>query len=215
MYFSEAGDTEGRINSGTYRKSGKAWDSVTAGFGLLSFVDVLTMSCMPNPAKLVQVTLPTPLLYKGVLTTSVLVWLTGFKLRSASAVSDYWCQGTTFGDNCWIADIVPAPTGVVERASFLVMLSRFKNKAMFKALRRLWKEGDGAEEARIKKILLRATIMDEDLRAEMCRTRMSAWLTQEKYKELFAMYGIQKDVAKPSIYVPMKVQTGGTGRCSH
>ena len=104
--------------------------------------------------------------------------------------------------------MVPAPTGVVERASFLVMLSRFKGKAMFKALRRLWKEGDSAEEARIKRILLRATIMDEDLRAEMCRTRMSAWLTQEKYKDLFAVYGIQKNMAIPGIYVPMSERAG-------
>ena len=157
-----------------------------------------------------QVTLPSPLLYKGVVTSSVLVWLTGYKLRAASAVSDNWCQGTTFGDNCWLADMVPAPTGVVERASFLAMLSRFKGKAMFKALRRLWKEGDSAEEARIKRILLRATIMDEDLRAEMCRTRMSAWLTQEKYKDLFAMYGIQKNMAMPGIYVPISERAGAS-----
>ena len=52
--------------------------------------------------------------------------------------------------------------------------------------------------------------MDEDLRAEMCRTRMSAWLTQENYKDLFATYGIQKNMAKPGIYVPMGERAGAS-----
>ena len=109
--------------------------------------------------------------------------------------------------------MVPAPTGVVERASFLVMLSRFKNKAMFKALRRLWREGDSEEQARLKRILLKATVMDEDLRAEMCRTRILAFKTQEKYQDLFAMYGIHKSMAMPDIYVLMNSEAGRTSRC--
>lgn len=141
------------------------------------------------------------MLLRGVMTTSVSVSLTGFKLRAASAVSDYWCQGSSFGDRCWVADMMPAVTGVVERASFLVIMSRFKNKEMFKALRRLWTEGDFEEEKRVKKILLKATIMSEDLRAEMCRTRMSAWDTQNQYRELFAAYGLSTNLDMPNIYM--------------
>ena len=152
--------------------------------------------------KIVQVTLPAPLLFRGVLATSVSVTLTGFKLRAASAVSDYWCQGTSFGDNCWLADMMPAPTGVVQRASFLVMMSRFKSKENFRTLRRLWKEGDCEEEARVKRVLLKATAMDEDLRAEMCRTRMLAWKTQNDFKGLFAMFGLDKNMERPAPYVP-------------
>ena len=150
----------------------------------------------------VQVTLPSPLLFRGVLATSVAVTLTGFKLRAASAVSDYWCQGTSFGDNCWLADMVPAPTGKVQRASFLVMMPRFKSKERFRTLRRLWKEGDREEEARVKRVLLKATEMDEDLRAEMCRTRMLAWKTQDEFKGLFAMYGLDKAMEEPAPYIP-------------
>lgn len=147
-------------------------------------------------------TLPAPLLFQGVLSTSVAVTLTGFRLRAASAVSDYWCQGTSFGDNCWLADMMPAPTGVVQRASFLVMMSRFKSKEKFRSLRRLWKVGDSVEEARVKRVLLKATAMDEDLRAEMCRTRRLAWKTQNDYKGLFALYGLDKNVEEPAPYMP-------------
>ena len=95
---------------------------------------------------------------------------------------------------------MPAPTGVVERASFLVMLSRFKSRDMFRSLRRLWKEGDVEEEARIKGILQKATVMDEDLRAELCRTRMSAWKTQRHFNQLFATYGLEMDTEQPYEY---------------
>lgn len=150
----------------------------------------------------IQVALPTSQLLRGVMTKTVSVSLTGFKLRAASAVSDYWCQGTSFGNNCWLADMMPAPTGIVERASFLVMMSRFKNREMFRSLRRLWKEGDVEDEARVKRILQKATTMDEDLRAELCRTRVSAWKTQRHFRQLFAEYGLEMDIDEPAIYSP-------------
>ena len=154
------------------------------------------------------------------MTKTVSVSLTGFKLRAASVVSDYWCQGTSFGNHCWLADMMPAPTGVVERASFLVMLSRFKSRDMFRSLRRLWKEGDVEEEARIKGIIQKATIMDEDLRAELCRTRMSAWKTQRHFNQLFATYGLEMDTEQPYEYSPLvqhvqNSRTSMTRTCRH
>ena len=73
---------------------------------------------------------------------------------------------------------------------------------MFRSLRRLWKEGDNVEEARVKRILLKATIMDDDLQADMCRTRIEAWKTQVRFKQLFATYGLEIDKTKPDEYVP-------------
>ena len=136
------------------------------------------------------------------MTKTVSVSLTGFKLRAASAVSDYWCQGTSFGDQCWLADMMPAPTGIVERASFLVMMSRFKSREMFRSLRKLWKDGHVEDEARVKRILHKATAMDEDLRAELCRTRVSAWKTQGHFRQLFAKYGLEMDIPEPAEYSP-------------
>ena len=97
--------------------------------------------------------------------------------------------------------MMPAATGKVERASNLVILSRFANAASFLSLRRLWNEGDELEEARIKRVLLKAARMNEDLRADLCRTRIAAWKTQTKFKQLFALYGLQTDHPEPTHYV--------------
>lgn len=147
-----------------------------------------------------QVSLPVPALFRGQKTSCVDVKLTGFKLRAASVVSDYWCQGSSFRDQCWIADMMPAATGIVERASNLVIMSRFADKASFKSLRTLWDSGDILEESRIKRILLNASRMNNDLRADMCRTRIAAWKTQAKFKDLFAQYGLDTDLEMPSDY---------------
>lgn len=97
--------------------------------------------------------------------------------------------------------MMPAATGKVERASNLVILSRFANAASFLSLRRLWNEGDELEEARIKRVLLKAARMNEDLRADLCRTRIAAWKTQTKFKHLFALYGLHTDHPEPGPYV--------------
>ena len=95
---------------------------------------------------------------------------------------------------------MPAATGTVERASNLVILSRFANRASFIALRRLWNPQDHEEETRIKRVLLKAAQMSEDLRADLCRTRTAAWDTQATYKELFALYGLDTHEPQPTAY---------------
>lgn len=97
--------------------------------------------------------------------------------------------------------MMPAATGSVERASNLVIMSRFANRTSFIALRRLWNPDDFAEEDRIKRILLKSARMSEDLRADMCRTRTAAWSTQKTFKELFAKYGLDTDLPEPAAYV--------------
>lgn len=109
----------------------------------------------------------------------------GIPLGDAYAVSDYYCEGASFKDDCWIADMMPPADGPFVRASVFVILSRFKSLNNFRALRRLWPKGDDIAKQRIVGIYQKTAIMSTQLRAELARLDELEIDTLKRHANLF------------------------------
>ena len=62
----------------------------------------------------------------------------GIPLAGGYAVTDFFAQGMSFGDACWLVDLRPPSTGPFLRATILVMISRFANMTKLQLLAPLW-----------------------------------------------------------------------------
>jgi hypothetical protein len=73
----------------------------------------------------------------GEQTTTVRVLRYNIALGDAYAVTDYFCQGRTFGLQVWLADLTVPPNGI-DRATWFVILSRFRDLNSLHLLRPLY-----------------------------------------------------------------------------
>ena len=110
----------------------------------------------------------------------------GIPLGDAYAVSDYFCEGTSFKDACWIADMTPPTDGPFMRASVFVILSRFKSLKNFRTLRRLWNIGDEQTKNKMVEMYHTAAQMGAPLREELDRIDTLADITLQLHKDMFS-----------------------------
>eukprot|EP00883_Tetradesmus_obliquus_P015806 jgi/Sobl393_1/8963/SZX79373.1 len=143
------------------------------------------------------VTLPEPVtLRSGKVKQSFTVVRSNIPLGDGFAFTDFFCQGMSFKDQPWLADMRPPPTGTLDRASLAVVLSRFASWSRFKGLTPLWprKTTCMTKEAKAaRKILKNKTIdyywqmakMHPELRAELQRLRALAAKTEQHLLNLY------------------------------
>ena len=62
----------------------------------------------------------------------------GIPLAGGYAVTDFFAQGMSFKDACWLVDLRPPSTGPFVRATALVMISRFADMHRLRLLAPLW-----------------------------------------------------------------------------
>ena len=106
----------------------------------------------------ITIKLPTPTLAQthGQTITKVSFKRKGFPLSPAYCVTDYWAQGVSFKDDCWICHLAPPPDGFFQRASLFVALTRYGKWSHVKTLTPLWPAD--ADDATISAVVKRQVI---------------------------------------------------------
>ncbi|EFJ39429.1 hypothetical protein VOLCADRAFT_100983 [Volvox carteri f. nagariensis] len=94
------------------------------------------------------------------------------------AVTDYFVQGRSFKEECWVTDL-SVPPGGLKRATMYVLLTRYKTLDHIRLLRPLSTTPD--ERARVVKQFMAATKLDPDLAAELRLLDRRATETRERY----------------------------------
>ena len=113
----------------------------------------------------------------------------GIPLGDGYAVTDYFVQGMTFGNNPWLLHLVP-PTdgrknddeGTLTRASILVAMSRYPLWSKVRLLAPLWTNPQ--EKAAVLDMFVKAATMGPDLIAFLERLRDLGAATARKHHQL-------------------------------
>ncbi|EFJ41108.1 hypothetical protein VOLCADRAFT_98895 [Volvox carteri f. nagariensis] len=103
-------------------------------------------------------------------------------LRDAYAVTDFFVQGCSFKDDCWIVDLCPPPTGI-KCACLFVILMRYKSMDHIRLLHPLY--NNAYEKAQVIKAFTKAATIHPDLDAESKLQTAAAQRTRERYTALF------------------------------
>lgn len=112
-------------------------------------------------------------------------------LAEGYSVTDFYTQGMSFGDACWVAHINLPPGGGANatlRASMFVLFSRFRSWDHVRILRPLYTDRTPVDAK--KKIIDRLhdiTQLPRDFRAELARLRATAAKTKEDLKRFFQL----------------------------
>ena len=105
----------------------------------------------------------------------------GFQLGDGFAVTDYYAEGLSFGNDTWFAHLCRPHTGKLQRASVLVTLTRFADWDRVLAWTPLWPANATRQEReRVIKAFHKAAKPPADLTAEMARLRGLANDTRAK-----------------------------------
>ncbi|EFJ39807.1 hypothetical protein VOLCADRAFT_100524 [Volvox carteri f. nagariensis] len=99
-------------------------------------------------------------------------------LGDRQAVTDYFVQGRSFKDECWLVDLAVPPNGI-KRATLYVLLTRFKTLDHVRLLRPLYTTPH--ERKRIIKQFLSATNLEPDLAANLRLLKQAARETEQRY----------------------------------
>lgn len=111
---------------------------------------------------------PKGITISGVKYTKVTIQRRGIPLGEGYAVTDYYTQGMSFNEDCWVAHITPPPGGKMQRASMFVLLSRFRSWKHVRILLPLWNESTTAsKKAAIVDRFLTMTRLPEAFRNEL------------------------------------------------
>jgi hypothetical protein len=114
---------------------------------------------------------------------SVKVERTGLLLGDAYAVTDFYIQGMSFKDECWLLHLNVPPAGLREqllRASVLVALTRFKDLPSCRLVALLWRPGNERERQHVISKFMAATTTDPDLIHCMQQLRLKAAATRQR-----------------------------------
>ncbi|EFJ44471.1 hypothetical protein VOLCADRAFT_95418 [Volvox carteri f. nagariensis] len=103
-------------------------------------------------------------------------------LGDRQAVTDYFVQGRSFKDECWLVDLAVPPNGI-KRATLYVLLTRFKTLDHVRLLRPLYTTPH--ERKRIIKQFLSATNLEPDLAANLRLLKQAARDTEHRYTAEF------------------------------
>ncbi|PNH01498.1 hypothetical protein TSOC_012616 [Tetrabaena socialis] len=100
-------------------------------------------------------------------------------LGDAYVVTDHFVQGASFKNACWVADFKPPPGGI-DRASILVMLTRFKSMDHVKVLRPLYDESQPASFKNVVDAYVHAAPLSYDLKADLQRLQTLSVVTRNE-----------------------------------
>ncbi|EFJ50441.1 hypothetical protein VOLCADRAFT_88788 [Volvox carteri f. nagariensis] len=103
-------------------------------------------------------------------------------LGDRQAVTDYFVQGRSFKDECWLVDLAVPPNGI-KRATLYVLLTRFKTLDHVRLLRPLYTTPH--ERKRIIKQFLSVTNLEPDLAANLRLLKQAARETEQRYTAEF------------------------------
>lgn len=111
-------------------------------------------------------------------------------LSEGYSVTDFYTQGMSFGDACWVAHINLPPGGGANatlRASMFVLFSRFKSWEHVKILRPLFTDNTPfKDKQKIIDRLLAITQLPDDFKAELRRLRAKDEETKSRLGDFFA-----------------------------
>ncbi|EFJ39554.1 hypothetical protein VOLCADRAFT_100825 [Volvox carteri f. nagariensis] len=103
-------------------------------------------------------------------------------LGDRQAVTDYFVQGRSFKDECWLVDHAVPPNGI-KRATLYVLLTRFKTLDHVRLLQPLYTTPH--ERKRIIRQFLSATNLEPDLAANLRLLKQAARETEQRYTAEF------------------------------
>ncbi|EFJ50814.1 hypothetical protein VOLCADRAFT_88113 [Volvox carteri f. nagariensis] len=103
-------------------------------------------------------------------------------LGDRQAVTDYFVQGRSFKDECWLVDLAVPPNSI-KRATLYVLLTRFKTLDHVRLLRPLYTTPH--ERKRIIKQFLSATNLEPDLAANLRLLKQAAREMEQRYTAEF------------------------------
>ena len=115
-------------------------------------------------------------------------------LTDAYAVTDFFVQGCSFKDDCWVVDLCPPPTGI-KRACLFVILTRFKSMDHVRLLRPLYTTP--GERRTVIAAFTRAARVPDDLAAESRLQATAAQRTREQHADVFARMQLLVDARHP------------------
>ena len=116
---------------------------------------------------------------------------TNMGLGDAYAVTDFFVQGFSFKDACWIIDLAVGPKNSIHRACLYVLLSRYRSWDDIKLLRPLFPETPNGlrakERKRVVDAFLKAAKVDPDLVANHTLLEREEANTRAKYADVFEL----------------------------
>ncbi|EFJ45556.1 hypothetical protein VOLCADRAFT_93996 [Volvox carteri f. nagariensis] len=132
----------------------------------------------PRASCIAEVEMPAP----GCGTLTKQVRRLNVPLGDRQAVTDYFVQGRSFKDECWLVDLAAPPNGI-KRATLYVLLTRFKTLDHVRLLRPLYTTPH--ERKKVIKQFLSATKLEPDLAANLRLLKQAARETEQRYTTEF------------------------------
>ncbi|EFJ39543.1 hypothetical protein VOLCADRAFT_100841 [Volvox carteri f. nagariensis] len=132
----------------------------------------------PRASCIAEVEMPAP----GCGTLTKQVRRLNVPLGDRQAVTDYFVQGRSFKDECWLVDLAVPPNGI-KRATLYVLLTRFKTLDHVRLLRPLYTTPH--ERKKVIKQFLSATKLEPDLAANLRLLKQAARETEQRYTTEF------------------------------
>lgn len=108
----------------------------------------------------------------------------GVPIGEGYAVTDFYCQGMNFRDQCWLAHLSPPPdpTGLT-RASVYVTLSRWHSWDDVKLIAPLWTPGNMEERIQVIDKFTKIARLGPELRAQLIRLKDLAVSTKQSHAD--------------------------------
>lgn len=130
---------------------------------------------------LISQVLPEKLAVEGMQdVTNICFKRSGVPLSGAYAVTDYYCQGASFKNDCWFLHLTP-PAQHFSRASVLVALTRFASWSKVKSIAPVYDPRIKGSKDKVIRRFLSAAAMDPMLSSELARLRELTRKTEAKY----------------------------------
>ncbi|EFJ40932.1 hypothetical protein VOLCADRAFT_99206 [Volvox carteri f. nagariensis] len=132
----------------------------------------------PRASCIAEVEMPAP----GCGTITKQIRRLNVPLGDRQAVTDYFVQGRSFKDECWLVDLAVPPNGI-KRATLYVLLTRFKTLDHVRLLRPLYTTPH--ERKKVIRQFLSATNLEPDLATNLRLLKQAAHETEQRYTTEF------------------------------
>lgn len=98
-------------------------------------------------------------------------------------MTDYYCQGASFKNDCWFLHLTP-PSQHFSRASVLVALTRFASWSKVKSIAPVYDPRVKDSKDKVIKRFMSAATMDPMLTSELSRLKDLSTKTEAKYSAM-------------------------------
>ena len=125
-------------------------------------------------------------------------------LSDAYAITDYYCEGMSFGNARWMAHLcIPPDNHSLGRAAVFVVTTRFAAWAKLWLVTPLWAEGDAEERERVIDMFHKLACIEPELKKELRRLRAAA----EACKTVFSVQW------QRAVDAAVRMSSVGSDRC--